>query len=323
MTTVLVSGAGGFVGSHLVRYLKGKGYHVIGADVHYPAFSATAADAFYLLDLRNLSACLRACRDVDEVYDLCADMGGIQYITSKHAEIARNNVLMNANLLEAARLQGVKRFLFTSSACVYPSFRQDDADVTPLRESDAWPADPEPGYGTEKLFSEELCRFYQRDYGIETRIARLHNVMGTDSTYEGGREKAPAAICRKVFLASNPGEIEVFGDGEQTRSFVYVDDVVDALHRLMRSDYREPINIGSDRLVTINELVDIVARIAGKTIHKRHDLTKPQGVRGRNADLALVKQVLSWEPQTSLEDGLAVIYRWIAEQVAKAERVAA
>lgn len=313
MTTALVSGAGGFVGHHLTRYLVCRGYHVIGVDLHYPEFDVSDAHQFAISDLRSFDNCLKACRGVDEVYHLAADMGGIGYITAHHADIARNNILIDTNMLEAARRQEVKRFLFSSSACVYPLGKQDAPLITPLREQDAWPADPEEGYGLEKLFTESLCRYYRRDYGLETRIARFHNVTGTHTAFEGGREKAPAAICRKVVLASNPGVIDVWGDGEQTRSFIYVDDCVEAVHRLMRSDYTEPVNIGTDRLVTVNELVDMVAAIAGKKIEKRHDLTKPQGVRGRNADLTLARQVLDWEPQVPLEDALARVYAWVSQ----------
>jgi nucleoside-diphosphate-sugar epimerase len=213
----------------------------------------------------------------------------------------------------------VGRFLFSSSACVYPQYLQKDADVTPLKEADAWPADPEPGYGLEKLFMEKLCEYYHKDYGLETRVVRFHNVYGPLGTYDGGKEKAPAAISRKIALVEDGGEIEVWGDGEQTRSFLYVDDCVEGIHRLMRSAHREPLNLGSDRMVTINELVDLVSAAAGKTIHRMHDLSKPQGVRGRNSDNARLREVLGWEPRTSLEDGLATTYSWIQDQVARGE----
>jgi nucleoside-diphosphate-sugar epimerase len=242
-------------------------------------------------------------------------MGGIGYITAFHADIARNDTMINTHMLEAARLNGVKRFLFSSSACVYPQYLQESPDVTPLKEEDAWPADPEPGYGLEKLFMEKLCEYYDRDYGLETRVVRFHNVYGPLGTYDGGKEKAPAAISRKIALTEDGGEIEVWGDGEQTRSFLYIDDCVEGIHRLMRSDHREPLNLGSDRLVTINELVDLVAAVARKRIGRRHDLTKPQGVRGRNSDNARLREVLGWEPAASLEQGLVTTYRWIAAQL--------
>jgi nucleoside-diphosphate-sugar epimerase len=250
-------------------------------------------------------------------------MGGIGYITAYHADVARNNILINAHMLEASRINGVKKFLFSSSACVYPQYRQNTPDVTPLKEEDAYPADPEPGYGWEKLFTEELCRYYWQDYKFETRIVRFHNVYGPLGTYEGGREKAPAAICRKIALAKDGDEIEVWGDGNQTRSFMYIDDCIEGLIRIMASDYREPLNLGTDRLVTINELVDIVAKIAGKNIKKKHDLTKPQGVRGRNSDNTRLRQVLGWEPQIPLEVGLEKTYKWIESELRKKGRIPA
>jgi nucleoside-diphosphate-sugar epimerase len=248
-------------------------------------------------------------------------MGGIGYITAFHADIARNNVLINVHMLEASRLQGIKRFLFSSSACVYAQGRQQSADVTPLREEDAYPADPEPGYGWEKLYTEELCRYYRQDYRLETRIVRFHNVFGPLGTYEGGKEKAPAAISRKVALASDGDPIEIWGDGEQTRSFMYVEDCVEGLLRLMASDFSEPLNLGTDRLVTINQLVDIVSGIAGKRLVKRHDLQKPQGVRGRNSDNTLLAKVLGWEPAVSLESGLEITYKWIESELRKDGRL--
>jgi GDP-D-mannose 3',5'-epimerase len=248
-------------------------------------------------------------------------MGGIGYITAFHAEIARNDTMSNVHMLEAARLNGVNRFLFSSSACIYPQYLQKSPQVTPLREEDAYPADPEEGYGWEKLFMEKLCQYYLEDYGLETRAVRFHNVYGPLGTYEGGKEKAPAAICRKVALAPNGEEIEVWGDGEQTRSFMYVDDCVEGIHRVMRSDYPHPLNLGTDELVTVNELVDSVAETAGKRIVKRHDLFKPQGVRGRNSDNAKLRQVLSWEPQIPLREGLVPTYQWIESELAKAGRI--
>jgi GDP-D-mannose 3',5'-epimerase len=313
---VLVTGAGGFIGHHLVKRLKSDGHWVRGVDLKYPEYEATASDAFEILDLRNAEDCLLATRGgINEIYNLAADMGGIGYITAYLASISRNNILINAHMLEAGRQNGVQRFLFSSSACVYNQSKQQDAAVTALREEDAYPADPEPGYGWEKLFAEELCRYYYKDYGFQTRIVRFHNVYGPLGTYEGGKEKAPAAICRKVALSKDNGEIEVWGDGEQTRSFMFVDDCVEGLVRIMDSDHCDPLNLGTDELVTINELVDIIARISGKQIAKRHNFKGPQGVRGRNSDNNRLRDVLGWEPSIRLEQGLAVTFEWIAAQI--------
>src|ERR1700726_4370955 len=269
---LLITGAGGFIGHHLVRRLKADGHWVRGVDLKYPEYEASSADEFEILDLRKAEACLLATRGgIDEVYNLAADMGGIGYITAFHADISRNNILINAHMLEAARQNGVKRFLFSSSACVYNQSKQKDPEVKPLREEDAYPADPEPGYGWEKLFAEELCRYYYNDYGLETRIVRFHNVYGPLGTYDGGKEKAPAAMCRKVALASQGGEVEIWGDGEQTRTFMYVDDCVEGLIRIMASDYHEALNLGTDELVTINQLIKMVADIAGKQLKLRHN----------------------------------------------------
>lgn len=314
-TRVLVTGAGGFIGHHLVSYLKQRGYWVRGVDVKNPEYEASRADEFQRLDLRYWENCQQAVTGVEEVYHLAADMGGIGYISSSHAEIARNDTLINTHMLEAARQAGVNRFLFSSSACVYPAYRQDIADVVALKEEHAYPAEPEEGYGWEKLFTEKLCTYFREDYGLETRIVRFHNVYGPLGTYDGGKEKAPAAISRKIALAKPVDEIDVWGDGLQTRSFMYVDDCVEGVHRIMRGDYPHPLNLGTEELVTINELVDMVAGIAGKTIHKRHDLSKPQGVRGRNSDNTLLREVYGWEPSTPLAVGLIPTYRWIAEQV--------
>ena len=318
---ILVTGAGGFIGYHLVRRLKNDGFWVRGADLKGPDFEPSTADEFAVLDLRRWDDCLAATRNIDQVYNLAADMGGIGYITTNHANISRNNILINTHMLEAARVNGARRFLFSSSACVYPQYKQNHPDVTPLKEADAIPADPEPRYGWEKLFAEELCRYYKKDYGLETRIVRFHNVYGPLGTYEGGKEKAPAAISRKVALAEHGGEIEVWGDGQQTRSFMYVDDCVEGLVRLMASNYSEPLNLGTDRLVTINQLIDLVSSVAGKRLKKRHDLSKPQGVRGRNSDNTLLNRVLGWEPAITLEQGLTTTYRWIEEELRKAGRI--
>jgi nucleoside-diphosphate-sugar epimerase len=263
------------------------------------------------LDLRVFDNCLKATDDVDIVYNLAANMGGIGFITAVGAEVMRDNVLINANMLEASRLTKVKRYLFSSSACVYPTFRQTDPNVTGLKEEDAYPADPDNFYGWEKLYSEKMCEAYQRDYGMNIRVLRYHNIYGPEGTYKGGREKSPAALCRKVAEATNPGSITIWGDGKQTRSYCYIDDAVKGTIALMESDYTKPLNIGSDRLVTVDELADMIIRTSAKSIAKSYDLSAPQGVRGRNADLTLMKRVLKWEPEITLEEGLALTYKWI------------
>jgi len=323
MRRAVVTGAGGFIGHHLVTYLVQRGYWVRGVDLKLPEFEPSRAQEFLLLDLRDPANCHRAVEGVDEVYHLAADMGGIGYISRNHAGIARNNLLINIGMLDAARDAGVQRFFFASSACVYPLYRQQDAEVTPLREEDAYPAQPEEGYGWEKLMTEKLCEYYRQEYGLETRIARFHNVFGPLGTFEGGREKAPAALCRKIALAEDGGEIEVWGDGKQTRSFLYIDDCVEGIYRVTQSDYPHPLNLGSDRLVTIDELVRIIAAIAGKRIRIRHNVSQPQGVRGRNSDNSRLRAVLGWEPSIPLEEGLRRTYQWIAEQLAVRRHAAA
>ncbi|NJK81969.1 MAG: NAD-dependent epimerase/dehydratase family protein [Chloroflexaceae bacterium] len=313
---VLVTGAGGFIGHHLVGYLKQRGYWVRGVDIKEPEYATTVADEFELLDLRRWDSCLQATRQIDDVYALAADMGGMGFISKNHALILHNNALINLHTLEAARVNGVQRYLYTSSACIYPEYLQTDANVTPLREEDAYPAQPQDAYGWEKLVSEKLCEYYSAEYAIETRTVRFHNIFGPLGTWDGGREKAPAAMCRKVAMAKLTGnpEIEIWGDGEQTRSFCYIDDCLEGLYRLMGSDYVEPLNLGQDRMVTINQLVDIIAEIAGVNVIKKH-IPGPQGVRGRNSDNTRLREVLGWEPEIALEEGLARTYAWIEDQV--------
>jgi GDP-D-mannose 3', 5'-epimerase len=315
-TRVLVTGAGGFIGHHLVSYLRERGYWVRGVDLKVPEFAPSEAHEFRLLDLRRAENCAAATRGIDEVYALAADMGGMGYISAHHAQILFNNSMINLQTLEAARAHGVRRYLYTSSACVYPEYRQTETAVVPLKEEDAYPAQPQDAYGWEKLVSERLCIHYREDYGIETRIVRFHNIFGPLGTWEGGKEKAPAALCRKIALAKFTGnhEIEIWGDGRQTRSFCYIDDCVVGLHKLMRSDWSTPLNLGQDRMVSIDELADIVAQIAGARIIKKH-VPGPQGVRGRNSDNERLRAVLKWEPQISLEQGLTRTYEWIEEMV--------
>jgi len=315
-TKVLVTGAGGFIGHHLVTYLKGLGYWVRGADIKAPEYAPSDADEFEVLDLRRWDNCLQATRGIDEVYALAADMGGMGFISGNHAQILHNNILINTHTLEASKVNGAKQYFYTSSACVYPEYLQTDAHVTPLKEEDAYPAQPQDAYGWEKLIVERMCMHYREEYGIETRIVRFHNIFGPLGTWTGGREKAPAAMCRKVAIAKLSGnpEIEIWGDGEQTRSFCYIDDCVVGIHKLMRSDHHEPLNLGQDRLVTINQLADIVAEAAGTEIVKKH-ISGPQGVRGRNSDNTRLREVLKWEPQISLDEGLSRTYQWIEAQV--------
>ena len=316
----LVTGAGGFIGHHLVKYLVEHGYVVRGVDIKHPEYEDTKADEFLIADLRDYDQCLNVTENIDEVYHLAADMGGIGYISAFHAEITINNTLINAHMLQAARYQEVKRFLFSSSACVYPQHLQKNPDVVPLREEDAFPADPEEGYGLEKLYMEKLCQYFSEDWHFPTRVVRFHNVYGPLGTYDGGREKAPAAISRKIAALRDGDELPIWGDGKQTRSFMYVDDCIEGIYRIMRSDYGGPLNLGTDELVTVDELVDIISKIAGKSVIKRHDISKPQGVRGRNSDNSRLRAVLGWEPKTPLRQGLVPTYRWIEERVASEHR---
>lgn len=315
---ILVTGAGGFIGHHLVNRLKAEGHWVRGADLKHPEFAPSAADEFQIADLRLFERCMEAAAGMDHIYQLAADMGGIGYITANHALLSRNNTLINAHMLEAARVNQVGRYLYTSSACVYPSFLQDDLNVSPLREDQAVPADPEKGYGWEKLFAEQLTGYYGDECGLDVRIVRFHNIYGPLGVFAGGKEKAPAAICRKVALAEDGGAIEVWGDGRQTRSFCYIDDCIEGLRRIMESGYAQPINLGTDELVTVNQLVDAACAAAGKRLRREHDLTKPQGVRGRNSDNSLLKRTLGWQPETSLREGIKVTYDWVAKELRRA-----
>jgi GDP-D-mannose 3', 5'-epimerase len=314
---VLVTGAGGFIGSHLVTYLKRKGYWVRGVDIKQPEYKPSDADEFLVLDLRRWNNCLEATEGIDHVYALAADMGGMGFISANHAQILHNNSLINIHTLDAARLNRVTRYLYTSSACIYPEYKQMDANVLPLKETDAYPAMPQDAYGWEKLVTERLCKHYREDYGLETRIVRFHNIFGPFGTWEGGREKAPAALCRKIASAKLQGldTIDIWGDGEQTRSFCYIDDCTEGIYRIMQSDFHEPLNLGQDRMVTINQLADMIGAIAGWNGRKEH-ISGPQGVRGRNSDNSLLRSVLNWEPAISLEEGLQITYGWIQEQVA-------
>lgn len=313
---VLVTGAGGFIGHHMASYLVDKGYWVRGVDIKEPEFEKSRADEFALLDLRRWENCLKATEGIEEVYAFAADMGGMGFISGNHAQILHNNSLINIHTLDAARENGAKRYFYTSSACIYPEYKQTDANVTPLKEDDAYPAMPQDAYGWEKLVTERLCTHYREDYGLETRIVRFHNIFGPRGTWDGGREKAPAALCRKIAtakLTKNP-VIEIWGDGEQTRSFCYIDDCVIGIYKLMRSDFHDPLNLGQDRMVSINELAAMIAKIAGFEIKIKH-IEGPQGVRGRNSDNTLLRKTLKWEPAISLEEGLMKTYGWIEEQV--------
>lgn len=320
---VLVTGAGGFIGHHLVKRLKEFGHYVRAADVKPPEYEDSAADHRLFGnegDCRNRRVCDSLVDDIDQVYHLAADMGGIGYITGNHAVICRHNTRINLNMLEAAETENCGKFLFSSSACVYNQALQSAADVEPLRESDAWPALPEEGYGLEKLYMEKLCQFFREDLDLKTYVVRFHNVYGPLGTYDGGREKAPAAICRKVAQLPDGGTIDIWGDGKQTRSFMYIDDCVEGLMRLMASDYHHPLNLGSDELVTIDELVTKVAAVAGKTLNRNYQLDKPQGVRGRNSDNSKLREVLGWEPSITLAQGLVKTYDWIAKELRRGAR---
>jgi nucleoside-diphosphate-sugar epimerase len=323
---VLVAGGGGFIGGHLVGDLMQRGMRVRAVDMKpIDEWYQVSPDAENLvLDLSEIDACRRAVAGAERVYNLAADMGGMGFIES-HKALCMLSVLINTHMLVAARDEGVGRYFFSSSACVYAADRQTSPDVTALAESDAYPAMPEDGYGWEKLFSERMCRHFREDFELATRVARYHNVYGPYGTWDGGREKAPAAICRKVAEAKLTGShaIEIWGDGEQTRSFMYVDDCVHGTTLLTSSDVIEPINIGSSELVTINQLVSIVEDIAGIEVERRYKLEAPQGVRGRNSDNTLILEQLGWEPSITLRDGMERTYRWIYDQMVASGRYAA
>jgi GDP-D-mannose 3', 5'-epimerase len=318
----LVCGAGGFIGHHLVRRLKNEGFWVRGTDLKFPRFSETAADDFVIGDLRDASF-VRHVMDLhfDEVYQLAADMGGAGYIfTGDHdADVMHNSAMINLNMLRAAHSRNIRRIFYSSSACVYPEHNQLDPDNPNCAEESVYPAAPDSEYGWEKLFSERLYLAYGRNHGMEVRIARYHNIFGPEGSWNDGKEKAPAAICRKIAMAPDHGEIEIWGDGRQTRSFLYVDECLEGTLRLTRSDFTGPVNIGSDEMVTIDELVDLVAGIAGKTLRKRH-IRGPTGVRGRNSDNRLIREKLDWSPSTVLVNGLRPTYEWIRSQVVRTAR---
>ncbi len=316
---ILVGGAGGFIGGHLVADLIRQGKTVRAVDVkpldewfqRFPEVESLQ------LDLREIDNCERAVDGINQVYNLAADMGGMGFIENNKA-LCMLSVLVNTHLLMAAKDAGIDRFFYSSSACVYAADKQTDPNVTALKEADAYPAMPEDGYGWEKLFSERMCRHFREDFGLTTRVARYHNVYGTYGTYDGGREKAPAAICRKVITAKLSGnhEIEIWGDGKQTRSFQWIDDCVKGTQMIMNGDFVEPLNLGSSELVSINELVDIVEDIAGIKLKRSYNLSAPKGVNGRNSDNTLIKKVFKWEPSTRLRDGLERTYAWIYDQMA-------
>lgn len=319
MKKALVCGAGGFIGSHLVKRLKREGFWVRGVDLKYPQFAPTQADDFVIGDLRDPTLCRHAVdMPFDEVYQLAADMGGAGYVFTgeNDANIMHNSALINLNMLEACYRRNIKRIFYSSSACIYPQYNQEDPANPNCSEESAYPAFPDSEYGWEKLFSERLYLAFHRNYGLEVRIARFHNIFGPEGSWNDGREKAPAAICRKVAMAEDGGEIEIWGDGQQTRSFLYIDECLEGTLRLMRSNWTGPVNIGSEEMVTIDQLAYLVMEIAGKKLTLRH-IPGPQGVRGRCSDNRLIKKMLGWAPSYPLKEGLKKTYVWIEEQVRK------
>ncbi|MBI9043394.1 MAG: NAD-dependent epimerase/dehydratase family protein [Anaerolineaceae bacterium] len=316
MERILVTGAGGFIGHHLVKKLKDEGKWVHGVDIIHPKFESSAADEYSLLDLRDLQNAQLPMKGIETVYALAADMGGMGFIAFNHSQILQNNLRINLNTIQSAIDHNVKNFFFSSSACIYPEFKQSEENVIALKESDAFPAQPQDAYGWEKLTMEEIVRHHKNDFDLNVRIARFHNVYGPNCEWKNGREKVPAAICRKVARAKiyNKPEIEIWGDGNQTRSFTFITDCLEGISLLMSSNYSEPINLGSDRLISINELVDLVASISGTKVTKKH-IDGPQGVRGRNSDNTLIRKELGWAPSISLEEGLRETYQWVEAQV--------
>lgn len=321
MKRVLVAGSGGFIAWHLCKRLKEEGHFVRGVDNKRPEFEATdplIADEFQLRDLRFISEAadaMRATKPFDTVFNLAADMGGISYISGNRATIAYNNSSINLSMLQAAQRYQVPHYIYSSSACVYRIDQQDDPDSAALKEASAWPANPEPGYGMEKLYAEELCKYYREEFDLNTQIVRFHNVAGRVSSFKGGREKAPAAACRKVIEAPNGGTVQVWGDGAQSRSFMHVDDCVEGLIRLWKNGYPHPINLGTSEAITISNLHNLAIDYSGKKLTLEYDLTKPQGVRGRNSDNTLIKEVLGWEPSTPIAEWLPGTYDWIQKQI--------
>jgi len=317
MKQALVCGAGGFIGSHMVKRLKKEGFWVRGVDLKYPEFSETEADDFIIGDLRDPYICRQSVdRKFDEVYQFAADMGGAGFVFTgeNDADIMHNSALININMVEACWKRNVKRIFYSCSACMYPAHNQVDPDNPNLAEDSAYPANPDSDYGWEKLFSERLYLAFHRNYGMEVRIARYHNIFGPEGTWRGGREKAPAALCRKVAMAKDGGEIEIWGDGRQTRSFLFIDECIEGTLRLTRSDWTGPVNIGSDEMVTIDRLAEMAMEIAGKKLVKIH-VPGPLGVRGRNSDNRLIHQRLGWRPSQPLRDGMIKTYNWIEAQV--------
>jgi nucleoside-diphosphate-sugar epimerase len=315
--TALVCGAGGFIGSHLVKRLKREGFWVRGVDLKFPEYADTEADDFVIGDLRDQNVCDRVIdRRFDELYQLAADMGGAGYIFTgeNDADIMHNSATINLNIADRAHKRNIKRVFYSSSACMYPAYNQEDPNNPNCAEASAYPAAPDSEYGWEKLFSERLFLAYNRNHGMQSRVARFHNIFGPEGTWDGGKEKAPAAICRKVAKAKSGDAIEIWGDGTQTRSFLFIDECLEGTTRLTRSDFEGPVNIGSEEMVTINQLVDIVADVAGKTIEKKH-IPGPLGVRGRNSDNRLIAEKLGWAPSQSLRAGLERTYEWIERQV--------
>ena len=317
---ICITGAGGFIASHLAKRLKNEGHYVVGVDWKKNEYMETDefCNEFYLYDLREYSKCTLVCFECEYVYHLAADMGGMGFIQSNNASILYNNTMISYNMLEAARKANVKRFFFASSACVYPEYRQLNEDIDALKESEAWPAAPQDAYGLEKISTEELCKHYMNEYGIETRVARFHNIYGPYGTWKGGREKAPAAFCRKVIVAKQLDHkyIEVWGDGKQTRSFTYIDDCIEGIIRIMNSDIKEPLNLGSSEMISMNDFVNLIINIEtiNDNLYIKH-LPGPEGVRGRNSDNTLILEKLNWEPKTTLHDGIYKTYTWIKSEI--------